>query len=166
MHERHLGGDLIGVTAIADPERQASFTIDPEGVSGTLGEREATEQHLTTLVRRRWKDIGVDGQRAGQCEVIGRIVYDNRVADIDELLLHRMIAGHAARDDLFDEAGAVRMLISVNEADDLDVRRVGVLDADVEGDLRTRRDAHLVGVAGDRGRGHRYSTPLMMLANH
>ena len=122
MHERHLGGDLIGVTAIADPERQASFAIDPEGVSGTLGEREATEQHLAALVRCRWKDVGVDGQWAGECEVLGRIIDDNRVADIDELLLHRMISGHAARDDLFDEAGTVRMLIPVNEADDLDVR--------------------------------------------
>ena len=144
----HLGRDVVDFVAAADPELEMAFLTDPQAVAHVARVVPAADQALAqTDARQTRVDEGEQRDAAVEGEPPVRIGHLQVRTDLRVLLAHGPGAIALALDFLLEQTRSVRMLVAVDQPDELRLRAVDRVGADVEIDGIARSDGDFVGVA-------------------
>ena len=159
----HFGRHRIHRGAVADPEFQPAGRIDAEAEAAGAVNRPAAQQHLPASIRQGGKDIGVQRDGPGRRELALSVGNAQKIALLDVLLAHRPVAIDRRGDRLLDEARPVRVLVAMDQANELRAHRVGRIGARHHAERVAGLDRKFVRVGGDADVGHDRCVPLSAL---
>ena len=117
-HQRCIGGDLIHHLAVPHPELQLALGVDPQRVPFVAMHRPAAHYRLPLPAGHRGPDEGVHCKRSIRGQSRLRVVDPRKRSVLRILSPNTQRGGHIRGYRLFDEPGAVRVEIPMDQPDD------------------------------------------------
>ena len=154
--ERDVGRERIRVAgAVAHAERQRAILADFERITAVVGVLPTREQPLAALSGRAGPDIGPEREGAAHRKPAFRVRNPDEAPQLRVLLGHGMRPVHRGIDLALDEAGALGILVAVDQAHELKLRPVRALRAHHDVEPLARPGAEAVAIARQSDLRHR-----------
>src|SRR5579883_1168668 len=133
--------------AVSHAKFRIPFLVDGKRIPALAGRIPSSQDDLIMELWRGGPDVGIERQGSIQPEQTGRVADAGEGAHLSELLAHSQTAVHLGGNRNFDESGTFRMLIAMDDANDLRVHTLNGFSAHHEAYGVTAADGDAIAIA-------------------